>query len=234
MLKLISLKICPFVQRVAALMEAKKVPYEIEYIDFDNLPAWFSDVSPNAQVPVLITESGQALFESEAIIEYLDEIHPPLESELSAEQKAVDRAWSYQANNLYLPQCSTMRSPDKETLAERAEKLSKAFDKVEKQLGDGPFFKGDTLSNIDIAWLPVLHRSAIINENAGYDFLAKHPKVKAWRNSLMQTDIVEKSVADDFDDIFKGFYLSDSTYLGAGENCDITSDTSSCSAASCG
>ena len=32
MIKLVSFKICPFVQRVTAALEVKKIPYEIEYI----------------------------------------------------------------------------------------------------------------------------------------------------------------------------------------------------------
>lgn len=32
MIKVVSFKICPFVQRITALLEAKQIPYEIEYI----------------------------------------------------------------------------------------------------------------------------------------------------------------------------------------------------------
>ena len=46
-MKLISLKICPFVQRVAALLEVKQISYEIEYIDLDNTPDWFLEISPH-------------------------------------------------------------------------------------------------------------------------------------------------------------------------------------------
>lgn len=41
MIKIISFKICPFVQRVTALLEAKQLPYEIEYISLKNKPQWF-------------------------------------------------------------------------------------------------------------------------------------------------------------------------------------------------
>ena len=33
MLKIVSFKICPFVQRVTAALAAKNIPFEIEYID---------------------------------------------------------------------------------------------------------------------------------------------------------------------------------------------------------
>ncbi len=95
MIKVISFKICPFVQRVTAALEAKQVPYEIEYISLKDKPQWFLDLAPNGQVPVLVTESGTALFESDAIIEYIEDEFGPIEAGVSNEQRALDRAWSY-------------------------------------------------------------------------------------------------------------------------------------------
>ena len=116
MIKVISFKICPFVQRVTALLEAKNIPYEIDFISLKDKPQWFLDISPTGQVPVVVTEGGTPLFESDAIIEYIDEISAPLEAGLTPEAKALNRAWSYQASKHYLVQCSAMRSPDEQTL----------------------------------------------------------------------------------------------------------------------
>lgn len=214
MLKIISFTICPFVQRVTALLEAKKVPYEIEFISLKDKPQWFLDISPTGQVPVLVTEPGEALFESDAIAEYIDEVSEPLEANLSPEQRAKDRAWSYQASKHYLVQCPAMRSADKDILAERTAKLAKAFEKAEKVLGEGPYFKGEKLSNVDIAWLPLLHRAAIIEQKACYDFLEGFPKVKAWQKAILESGLTEKSVAPDFDQKFADFYLAQETQLG--------------------
>ena len=106
MIKIVSFKICPFVQRVTGLLEAKKIPYEIEYINLSDKPQWFLDISPTGQVPVLVTDNGTALFESDAIVEYIDEVTSPLVPETTAEQRAINRAWSYQASKHYLVQCS--------------------------------------------------------------------------------------------------------------------------------
>ncbi len=219
MIKVISSKICPFVQRVTALLEAKSIPYEIDFISLKDKPQWFLDISPTGQVPVLVAKDGTPLFESDAIIEYIDEISEPLEADLTPEAKALNRAWSYQASKHYLVQCSAMRSPDEETLAERSANLGKAFAKAEKQLGNGPYFSGNTIGNVDIAWLVLLHRTEIILKETGYDFLAGYSKVQAWREALMKTRLAEKSVAEDFEQSFTDFYLSEKTFLGAGGNC---------------
>jgi len=218
MIKIVSFKICPFVQRVTALLEAKHIPYEIEYINLNDKPQWFLDISPSGQVPLLITESGTALFESDAIVEYIDEVTAPLVTETTPEQRALDRAWSYQATKHYLVQCSTMTSANQETLTERSEKLNKAFAKAEKQLTDGPFFNGKIMGNVDVAWLPLLHRALIIEQHSGYDFLTSFPKVKAWQRALAETGIAEKSVPAEFDETFSHFYLTERTFLGRGAN----------------
>ena len=232
-MKIVSFKICPFVQRVTALLEAKDIPYDIEFISLSNKPQWFLDISPNGQVPVLITDGGQALFESDAIVEYLEEAYPPLQLGLSPEQKATNRAWSYLASKNYLVQCSAQRSSDSQTLAERSAKIGTAFDRIEKQLGGAPFFGGDELGMVDIAWLTLLHRAEIIERRSGYDFIGDRPKLKAWQKTLMATGLAEKSVAPDFEDAFAEFYLSDQTYLGRGSNVDSRCFAGACATDAC-
>lgn len=218
MIKVVSFKICPFVQRVTAALEAKQIPYEIEYISLSNKPQWFLDISPNGQVPLLITDNQTALFESDAIIEYIEDEFGSLEQAISNEQRALDRAWSYLGSKHYLPQCGTMSSSTESVLNERLEKLKKAFEKAEMQIV-GPLFKGEALSNVDMAWLPLLHRADIVKSRTCFDMLEGFPKVQAWRDALMQSGLVEKTVSSDFETAFANFYLSEKTFLGKGEDC---------------
>lgn len=232
-MKVVSFKICPFVQRVTALLEAKKIPYDIEFIDLNNKPQWFLDISPNGQVPVLITDGGQTLFESDAIVEYIEEAFPPLQAGLSLEDKARNRAWSTLASKNYLVQCSAQRSPDKDVLGERSGKLGKAFDRMEKQLGDTRYFGGNRLGMVDIAWLPLLHRARIVERHSCYDFLGDRPKLKKWQEQLLGDDLAQKSVAPDFKEAFSNFYLSDQTYLGRGGDVGSRDFSETCATDSC-
>jgi len=213
-MKIVSLKICPYVQRVVALLEIKKVPYDVEYINFSDPPQWFLDASPNSQVPILFTNDGRVIFESDAIVEYLDEAvgEPTLSRDLV--EKAQDRAWSYLATSQYMTQCGSQRSSTNELLDESSAKLSKAFAKIAARLGDKTFAHGDKMGAIDIAWLPVLHRAAIIESYSGYDYLEAFPSLKRWQKAIMDSGIPEKSVSSDFESIFTSFYLAESTYLG--------------------
>ena len=213
-MKIVSFKICPFVQRVTALLERKGVAYDVEYIDLSNKPQWFLEASPNGQVPILIADNGQVLFESDAIVEYIDEVVGDPLLARDPVKKAQERAWSYLASKHYLVQCSAQRSSDVAVLAERSTKLNTAFNKIQTQLGDAPFIGGYSMNMVDIAWTTLLHRTEIVERQSGYDFLADFPRLKTWRAAVMSTGIPAASVSEDFEDRFSAFYLADTTYLG--------------------
>ncbi len=123
-----------------------------------------------------------------------------------------------------------MSSKDKATFEERAAKLTKAFQKAENQLsGETKFFKSDALSNVDMAWLPLLHRAAIVKAHSGYDFFCGLPKMQAWQQNILESGLVEKTVSEDFDTLFSNFYLTN-TYLAEGKD---MAPTSGCGTSSC-
>ena len=220
-MRLISFTICPFVQRITALLEAKKQTYDIEFISLKQKPEWFLKLSPNGQVPLLITDNNEAIFESDAIAEYLEEVTPNALFPANPVAKAQERAWSYMAAKNYLVQCSAQRSSSKEVLQERASKLNMAFAKLENKLTATTFFNGasfdsgaEGLGMVDIAWLPLLHRAAIIERYSGYDFISGFGKVKVLQENILATGLPQKSVALDFEQKFIAFYLAENTYLG--------------------
>ena len=65
--------------RVRIALELKGLTYDyvpVHLVKGEHKNAEFAAVSPTMLVPALITDSGQALGQSMAIIEYLDETHP--------------------------------------------------------------------------------------------------------------------------------------------------------------
>ena len=61
-LKLISHKLCPYVQRAVIALTEKGVPFERIDIDLANKPDWFLKISPLGKTPVLLV-GDQALFD---------------------------------------------------------------------------------------------------------------------------------------------------------------------------
>ena len=65
-LKLISHKLCPYVQRAVIALTEKGVCFERIDIDLANKPDWFLKISPLGKTPVLVV-SEHAIFESAVI-----------------------------------------------------------------------------------------------------------------------------------------------------------------------
>lgn len=207
MIKIISFKICPFFQYVTAMLEATKTPYEVEYADFDNC---LFELSPNGKAPILITDNKETLFDADAIVSYLDSLYEGLYKPKSKEESALIEAWANYGSKHYVPQCSTMRSENEAEYKSNLAIFSKSLINVERQLGKYTYFNGEQLGRIDIAWLPLLYRSHLIEKHTKVDFLAQYPKVKAWQKVILSLDIAEKSVSSDFEQVFTDFYLSTS------------------------
>src|SRR5262249_28196912 len=96
-LKLISHKLCPYVQRAVIALTEKSVAFERIDIDLANKPDWFLKISPLGKVPVrtVATDRGEvALFESNVICEYIEETQPGAKLHpQDALARAEHRAW---------------------------------------------------------------------------------------------------------------------------------------------
>ncbi|MBK34780.1 MAG: hypothetical protein CME26_04525 [Gemmatimonadetes bacterium] len=57
-MKLISMKICPYVQQVRVLLEAKIVKYDVEHIESDRRPEWLLEPSGGQVNSLLILLGG--------------------------------------------------------------------------------------------------------------------------------------------------------------------------------
>ncbi|XP_042313651.1 glutathione S-transferase omega-1 [Sceloporus undulatus] len=75
-IRLYSMKYCPFAQRTRLVLKAKGIKHEIVNINLKNKPDWFFKKSPFGLVPVLETSKGQLIYESPITCEYLDEAYP--------------------------------------------------------------------------------------------------------------------------------------------------------------
>ena len=94
--KLISFKLCPYVQRAAIVLAEKGVAFERVDIVLANKPEWFLKLSPLGKVPVLVVEKDgieTVLFESAVIAEYLDETLEPRLHPADPLEKARHRGW---------------------------------------------------------------------------------------------------------------------------------------------
>jgi glutathione S-transferase len=185
--QLVSFKGCPWVQRVAIVLREKKIDFEFIHIESDNRPDWFRAISPHNKVPVLRLDDRVSLFESGAICEYLDEMHPPRLHPEDPVERAVNRAWIE-----YMPTFMDIVSghayADNEAGYDKAAALiPAAFEKLEKALerqGGGPLFNGARFSLVDAAYTPCLQRHLFLERIRKLGHIDKFPRVKAWAEAL--------------------------------------------------
>jgi len=212
--ELISFAICPFVQRATIALNMKKVKYDIKYIDLKNKPEWFLKISPLGKVPLLIY-NGEVLFESSAILEFLDDEFEPQLHPHDNILKAKNRAFIEIANQLFMALYAFMMSENKEKLNEAVEKLEYLLMVIENKVSqtENKFFNGEQFGLIDAFFAPAFYRLKILNKLLENDLFDKFPSTKNWKNNLLELEEVKKSVLEDFEDKFISFMKASNNIL---------------------
>src|SRR5215470_5437591 len=126
LLKLVSHKLCPYVQRAVIALTEKGVPFERIDIDLADKPDWFLKVSPLGKTPVLLV-GDHAIFESAVILEYLEEtearpLHPS-DALRRAEHRAFIEFGSAVLNDI----AGLYSAPDEATFAAKTAQLEQRF-----------------------------------------------------------------------------------------------------------
>ena len=206
-LKLCSFKTCPWVQRAAIVLRAKNVPYEITYIDRNKRPDWFLAVSPHSKVPVLLIDGKEALFESNAIAEYLEETVAPRLHPEDPLARARNRAWTDYVTTFASAISNTAYSDSEEEFATRAAKISDPFSKLDEALGKrgnaGPYFNGPKFSLVDAAYAPFLQRYTFMDRVKPVGLIEKFPRLAAWRDALLAAQAVKASTVPNIEAVWQ-------------------------------
>ncbi|MDR9437047.1 MAG: glutathione S-transferase family protein [Thiohalophilus sp.] len=201
-LKLISFALCPFVQRSVITLLEKEVPYEIEYIDLNNPPAWFHEVSPLEKVPVLLVDD-KPLFESMAICEFLDEITPGSLYPEDPFARAQNRAWIEFGNELLGAVFTYANTPDEATYKQNLMTVRDRLETLDEFFEGGPYFNGDNFSLIDAVYAPVFRMLRCLEGMQAQDVYEDAPQIARWADTLLQRPSVINAVKESYDDDYR-------------------------------
>jgi glutathione S-transferase len=216
-LKLISHKLCPYVQRAVIALTEKGVAFERIDIDLSAKPDWFLKISPLGKVPVLIVPTTQgevALFESNVICEYIEEtqagagLHPE-----DALARAQHRAWMEFGSAILADLWGLETTQDAATFAAKREALTAKFARVEDALGEGPYFDGARFSLVDAVFAPVFRYFDVFDAYGDLGIFAATPKVRAWRDQLARRPSVTAAVSADYPQLLRAFLARHDAYL---------------------
>lgn len=210
-LELISFKTCPFVQRAAITLAYKNVEHKVTYIDLAEPPDWFLEISPLQKVPVLRVDD-EVLFESAVINEYLDDITGAELQPKNPLARARNRAWIEVASNMLGNNYMMKMASDQQGFDQYRNRLVEQMERLERQLGDGPWFNGDDFSLADTAFAPLFVHNAVSNYRISVIDPKTMPKVEAWSKRLMALPAVKNSVVAEFESLFISALEKANTY----------------------
>jgi glutathione S-transferase len=216
-LKLISHKLCPYVQRAVIALTEKGVAFERIDIDLANKPDWFLKISPLGKVPVLSvsTDKGElALFESNVICEYIEEtqagakLHPqdPL-------KRAQHRAWMEFGSAILGDLWGLETTTDAGAFESKRVAIAAKFARVEAALGSGPFFAGEKFSLVDAVFAPIFRYFDVFDQFIDLDVLKETPKARPWRAALAKRPSVRAAVGADYPERLRAFLVRHDAHL---------------------
>src|SRR5436305_6624306 len=178
-LKLISHKLCPYVQRAVISLTEKGVPFERVDVDLSNKPDWFKAISPLGKTPVLLV-GETAIFESAVILEYLEETQPNPLHPADPLARAEHRAW-IEFGSAFLNDIGGLYSAaDEPAFRAKAAALRDKFARVEARLRE-PWFDGERFSLVDSVFCPVFRYFDGFDRIGDFGILTGLPKIAAWR-----------------------------------------------------
>ena len=214
-LELISTKRCPFVQRSIITLNHKGIDHKMTFVDLDDPPDWFKQITPFGKVPVLRVDNDSVIFESAVINEYLDDITPGSLHPEDPLQRALNRSWIEFGGTCCSLTFSIMVAADEEEYEALCAELAANLARVEEVLGDGPYFNGEQFSLIDAAYAPVFIRLDVFRDLLGLDITSDLPKIHAWQKTLLALPEVQAARVPELPDLFRQLITSRDAYAQA-------------------
>jgi len=194
----------PFAWRVHLALEEKGLAYEPRLLSFqagDLKKPEYLAINPHGKVPALV-DGDLRLYESQAILEYLDEQYPdtsllPVDPPARALMRVEElECVTYFADTfLNVARQVFFTAPDKrdeKALADARSELRKGLTGIEARSArrNGDFVMGAAFTRADVSWIPFVEIAA----RAGVDLdMATMPWLAAWRTRMRARPAYDRS-----------------------------------------
>lgn len=201
-MKLIGSLTSPYARKVRIVMAEKKLDYELVLEDIASPDTQISRLNPLGKIPCLVLESGEIIFDSAVIVEYLDTL--PASTSLitgTSLERARIRTWEALADGL-LDASVLARNEEvwpnrkenercKAWIDKQMKKVHDSLAAMEREINGKAYCEGDLYSLADIA----------VGCSLGYldfrfpnlDWRRDHPNLAQLQEHLMQRDSFKDS-----------------------------------------
>ncbi|OXB58132.1 hypothetical protein ASZ78_004758 [Callipepla squamata] len=194
LIRLYSMRFCPFAQRTRLVLRAKGIRHEVVNINTKNKPDWFFEKNPYGLVPVLETSKGQLIYESPITCEYLDEAFPGRKLMPSDPyERAFQRMLLEHFSKITSIISKALKGGD--DLTALKEEIAEKFGKFEEILSqrNTVFYGGDSTSLIDYIIWPWFERLEAFQLS---DVLTHTPKLQRWMEAMRKDPAVKDTITD--------------------------------------
>lgn len=199
-IRLYSMRFCPYAQRVHLVLDAKRIPYDVVYVNLTHKPEWLREKNPLGKVPCIELAGGETLYESLIIADYLDDVYPqnklyPKDPLARAKDKQLISRFNDVINIMF--KCYTNTSADRDVFNEVLTELE-VFER-ELTLRKTPFFHGKAPGMVDFMIWPWWERSDIIKVLRGDHFSIPRDRFKRlleWKSAMKENPAVQCSYLD--------------------------------------
>jgi glutathione S-transferase len=188
-MKLVASKLSPYARKVRVVLAEKNLTCELVPENVWDAATRIRDFNPLGKVPVLVTDEGEALFDSVAIVEYLDALGGPRlipDSGIARARVRRDEALGDGIADagiaMRLEGLRESARQDAAWIARQKDKVERGVAAVAKDLGTKTFLRGDAMTLGDVAcgcallWLEF--------RLPQLEWRASHANLRAWAERL--------------------------------------------------
>ena len=211
-LRLISHKLCPYVQRAVIALTEKGVAFERVDVDLADKPGWFLAISPLGRTPVLQV-GDTAIFESAVILEYLEETQAKPLHPSNPMRRAEHRGWIEFGSTVLSDIAGFYSAPDEVAFEAKATQLEARFARLEARVAAAPWFDGEDFSLVDAVFGPVFRYFDVFDEIGDFGILAGKPKLAGWRALLAARPSVRTAVSAEYPALLRDFLNRRNSWL---------------------
>jgi glutathione S-transferase len=211
-LKLISHRLCPYVQRAVIALTEKGVAFERVDIDLAHKPDWFLAISPLGKTPVLLV-GDVPIFESAVILEYLEETQPRPLHPADPLVRAEHRGWIEFGSAVLSDIAGFYAAPDEATFKAKTAQLEGKFARLEARIKASPWFDGENFALVDAVFGPVFRYFDLFDEIADFGILSGKPKLARWRKALAARPSVRIAVSAEYPALLRDFIERRNSWL---------------------
>ncbi|KAF8391054.1 hypothetical protein HHK36_023354 [Tetracentron sinense] len=187
----------PFGMRVRIALAEKGIKYEHKEEDLKDKSSLLLQMNPvHKQIPVLI-HNGKPICESFIIVQYIDEVWKDKSPLLPSDpyQQAQARFWADFVDKKVMV-CGRRIWLVKGEEKEAAKELIECLKMLEGELGDKPYFGGESFGFVDVALIPFYSWFYTYETCANFSIEAECSKLVAWAKRCMEKESVSNSLPD--------------------------------------